>query len=210
MNRRFVLSIVTAVIPFAAVVVGLFVAHSAWAAILLYHAGILIVLFTGGRRRVVLKAAKGWCTAAGVAGAVTGACAGIALYVLWPYIDATNGGLRFLLSRFGLTGFSWIVFAVYYATVHPLLEELHWRGNDLATGRGPSWMDAAFAGYHVLVLQYFIGPFWIGVSFLVLFLVSWLWRTLAGRFGGLAVPLLSHAVADASIIIAANQIARGG
>ncbi len=209
MNRRFVLSIVVAVIPFAAVVAGLFAAHSAWAAILLYHAGIVAILFTGGRRRVFLKVVKGWCVVAGVAGAVTGACAGITLYVLWPYIDATNGGLRFLLSQFGLAGSSWIAFAVYYATVHPLLEELHWRGNDLTTGPGPSWMDAAFAGYHVLVLQYFIGPLWIAVSFVVLFLVSWLWRMLAGRFGGIAVPLLSHAVADASIIIAANQIARG-
>jgi membrane protease YdiL (CAAX protease family) len=210
MNRRTTLPIVIAVIPFAAVALGLFAAHSAWAAIFLYHAGILVVLFTGGRRRVILKVARGWCAVAAVAGAVTGACAGIAIYVLWPYIDATDGGLGFLLSQFGLAGRSWIVFAVYYATVHPLLEELLWRGNDLSTGPGPSWLDAAFAGYHMLVLQYFIGPFWIAVSFVVLFLVSWLWRILARRFGGIAVPLLSHAVADASIIIAANQIARGG
>jgi hypothetical protein len=210
MNRQIVLSTAVAVIPFAAVATGLFAAHSAWAAILLYHAGILAVLCTGGRRRVFLKAFKGWCTAAGVAGAVTGAFAGIVIYVLWPYIETSNGGLRFMLSRFGLTGSSWIAFAVYYATVHPLLEEMQWRGNDLSRGPGSSWLDAAFAGYHVLVLQYFISPLWIAVSFLVLFLISWLWRTLAGRFDGLAVPLLSHTVADASIIIAANQIARGG
>lgn len=210
MKHRGRLSIVIAVIPIAAVALGLFAARSAWAAIFLYHAGIVVVLFTGDWKQVIRRVGRGWCAVGAVAGAVTGACAGVAIYVLWPYIDATNGGLRLLLAQFGLAGQSWVVFAVYYATVHPFLEELHWRGHDPSAGAGPSWLDAAFAGYHVLVLQFFIGPFWVAVSFVVLFLVSWLWRIVTRRFGGLAVPLVSHAAADASIIIAANQIVRGG
>jgi membrane protease YdiL (CAAX protease family) len=41
-------------------------------------------------------------------------------------------------------------------------------------------------------------------------LASWLWRLAARRFGGLGVPLASHAVADAAIATAATIIAFGG
>jgi hypothetical protein len=201
----FIRPIIRAAIPYAAVAAGLFFARSAWTAILLYHAGIVVLLAADRPRERIGETGRGLCVVAAAAGVVVGGCAGILLWSLWPYINSTTDGLGAVLSRFGLSGASWAVFAVYYATVHPFLEELHWRV-DAPAGSVPSWWDAGFAGYHVLVLHYFITPLWIGVAFVVLLLTSWLWRLAARRFGGLAVPLLSHAAADASIVLAASFI----
>jgi membrane protease YdiL (CAAX protease family) len=198
--------ILAAAVPYAAVAIGLYAARSAWATILLYHVGIVLVLAATDWRRRLGLARSGWrggVAALTAAGAVGG---GVALYVLWPYIDATPQGLGRALSDFGLTGAGWLTFAIYYSTVHPFLEELFWRG-DRAEGSGaPNWRDAAFAGYHVPVLRFFIGPAWIVISFVVLLLAAWLWRLAARRFGGLGVPLLSHAIADVSIITAATLL----
>ena len=40
---------------------------------------------------------------------------------------------------------------MYYATVHPVLEEIFWRGYLSRAHRSPVVTDVAFAGYHVVV-----------------------------------------------------------
>jgi hypothetical protein len=202
--------IIAAAAVYAAVALGLYVARSGWVAILLYHAVMVLALLGSGQREPFRRVLTGWKTAALVPAMLTTAVVGPAFYVLWPYIDATPNGLHAELREFGLGGVSWIAFAVYYATIHPLLEELFWRGRPGGSRITPDWRDVAFAGYHVLVLRLFIGPVWIGLSFVVLVLTSWLWRLATRRFGGLGVALTSHAVADASIVVAATFIARAG
>jgi len=208
--RPRVTAILCAGIPYAAVAVGLYAVQSAWAAILLYHAGVVVVLTSRGWRRPMSIASRGWHFGAAAAAVPVAALAGAALYVLWPIIDATPHGLGARLSEFGLGGFSWVGFAVYYSTIHPVLEEFFWRGSPRSGGVRPDWRDAAFAGYHVPVLVFFVGPVWVALSFIVLAAASWLWRVAARRFDGLGVPLVSHAVADASIVVAATLICRGG
>ena len=199
-----------AVVPYAAVGAGLYALGSAWAAILLYHLGIVIVLSITGWRSPVLRAQSGWRWIALPASAAA-ALAGAGLYLLWPYIDATGAGLDARLREFGLGGASWLLFAGYYSTVHPVLEELFWRGGRAGARRPvPDWRDVAFAGYHVPVLWFFVGPVWVALSFVVLAAASWLWRLADYRFGGLGVPLVSHAAADLSIMVAATLIARHG
>ncbi len=65
----------------------------------------------------------------------------------------------------------------------------------------------AFAGYHVLVLVHFIRLPWAVASACVLALVAWAWRQVAMRRGGLAVPLVSHALAGLSLIAGACVLA---
>jgi hypothetical protein len=203
-------NVLAAAVPFVSVAMGLYAAGSAWLAILLYHAGVVVVLTLEGWRDPLRRARGGWRVGIAAAAAVACAAAGPALYLLWPYLDATPGGLQARLADFGFCRRSWIVFAVYYATVHPFLEELFWRGRGRVDTIGPNWQDAAFAGYHMLVLPYFIGPAWVGVCFGVLLLASWMWRVAARRFGGLGVPLFSHAVADVAVVSAATLIAFRG
>jgi hypothetical protein len=201
-------SIVAAAVPYAAVAAGLYAAGSAWAAIILYHIGVVVVLSVTGWREPLRRAASGWHPGAAAGLAAVTALAGAALYVLWPFVDATPDGLGPRLAEFGLDGWSWALFAVYYSTIHPVMEELFWRGHRGGGGGASLWRDAAFAGYHVPVLWFFIGPGWIALTFVILAAASFAWRLAAGRFGGLGVPLVSHAAADISIVLAATIISR--
>jgi hypothetical protein len=205
------LSCIVAAIPYAAVLVGLYGLRSAWAAILLYHVGIFVALCVGGWRQALLRAANGWRRRIAVLLVAATSLGGVALYLLWPYVDATPAGLAQRLEEFGLGGgWSWGAFAVYYSTVHPFLEELFWRGGRPAGGPAFLWRDAAFAGYHVPVLWFFIDPLWIAVTFVILTAASLTWRISAHRLGGLGVPLVSHAAADVSIVAAVSFIIRAG
>ena len=208
--RAGVSSIIAAAVPYAAVAVGLYAARSAWAAILLYHLGIVAALSISGWREPLRMTASGWRPGTAAAYAAVTALAGAALYLLWPHVDATPAGLEGRLLEFGLGGSSWVLFAAYYSTVHPFLEELIWRGNPGGDGKAPLWRDAAFAGYHVPVLWFFIDPAWIVAVFAVLTAASWVWRWTSRRFAGLGVALVSHAAADISIVVAATFISRAG
>jgi membrane protease YdiL (CAAX protease family) len=208
--RPRITSIIAAAVPYAAVVIGLYAVRNGWAAILLYHLGIVLVLIGNRSLTPLRRILTGWRSPVLILAMLAAAVAGPALYFLWSYMDATPSGLQSRLQEFGFDGASWIAFAVYYATIHSFLEELFWRGSARGGALTPGWWDAAFAGYHVLVLWFFIGPIWVGLCFVVLLLTSWLWRLATRRFGGLGVALASHAFADASIVVAATLIARAG
>jgi membrane protease YdiL (CAAX protease family) len=199
-------NIARAAVPSVAVAVGLYAATSAWAAILLYHAVISVMLTISGWGEPMRLLRSGWRGWGVWLGAVAGVLAGVMIYALWPCIDATPAGLSGAVERYGLHGRSWIVFAIYYSTVHPLLEELFWRGGFMSRSRYPSWRDGAFAAYHVIVVRLFVGPVWVAAIFAVLLVSAWLWRVAVLRFGGLGVPLASHVVADAGIVVAVTLL----
>ena len=71
-------------------------------------------------------------------------------------------------------------------------------------------VDAVFAGYHIPVLVLFVTPAWTILSFIILASIAWVWRVTVVRYGGLVMPVFTHAVADASImwavwVIIANE-----
>ncbi len=112
------------------------------------------------------------------------------------------------LTSFHLSGLSWWAFAAYYVTVHPVLEEIYWRGYLRGAHRSPVAVDIAFAGYHVLVLCIFVKLPWVLVSFGVLLFAAWSWRQLAARYSGLGVAIASHAAADLSIVAVVEYLIR--
>ena len=138
------------------------------------------------------------------------ACAGPAFLVLWDIVAQEPGSLRSALSGYGLAGRSWWVFVIYYATVHPVLEECYWRGYLASDSPRPAAIDLTFAGYHALVLPHFIRAPWVVLACGVLFLTAWGWRRLAQKCGGLGIPIVSHAAADLSLVFAVELIARRG
>lgn len=208
--RHTLKSITVAAIPYAAVVIGLYILHNAWAAILLYHVGIIVVMATGGGGELLKSARSGWRPAVAAWVCAGTAMGGVFLWVLWPYVRLPGPGLDAALAEFGLSGISWIIFMVYYSTVHPFAEELIWRGSLAVKSKGPSWLDVAFGGYHFLVLLFFIKVPWVLATALLLSIAAWGWRYAAMRYGGLSIALVSHAVADLSIVIAAHMIKTGG
>lgn len=194
-------------IPYVAVGLGLWVWQSAWAASLLYHLGAGAFVLGSGRWRQLRWSGSRPPPAVAAAVAAVGAGVGPVVFVMWSTVQRTGVDMSAELAEIGLVGAAWALFIVYYATVNPLVEELFWRGSLGSSSVRFEAYDFWFAGYHVLVLVRFMDWPWIAVSSGALLIAGWAWRQLAARFHGLAVPVLSHAVADASLISAVFVIA---
>jgi len=185
-------------LPYAAVLLGLYVLRSAWASVLVYHAGMIIAL--AARRRDWSTWFRGWHTGWAIALALMGALAGEAFCLLWPVLGLE--GLKFEVARLGLSGPGFVFFLWYFAVAGSWLEEAYWRGLLFSESRGPVLNDVFFAGYHVLVLRLFLDWPWVVVSAIALTITAWIWRQVARRCGGMLVPGLSHLTADVGIVLA--------
>jgi len=86
----------------------------------------------------------------------------------------------------------------YFGLVHPFFEQLHWGP---LRDRTPL-AHPLFAGYHVLVLSSILTAFWLVVCLACLVAASVLWQFMAARAKSLAIPVLSHILADLSVIVA--------
>lgn len=196
------------VIPYGAVLLGLFVFQSAWASIVLYHLGIVLVLWLTGSWSLGQSIKTRYDVIMLIIMIVISFTAGVFIYWLWPLLRLAELQLATELSNLGLNGLPWLIFIVYYFMVNPILEELFWRGYLGSPSLSVVPNDIWFAGYHVLVLLSFVQGWGIIISFLVLVATAWLWRQLARRHQGLIIPIASHAAADASIIGAVYLLAR--
>jgi hypothetical protein len=183
--------------PYLSVLVFWVWLHSAWLAILGYHAQILLWLWRehpriGGRPGARLLAL-----------ALLFILAGPVVYVLLPQIASVQVGEW--MRRHGLSGVALLAILPYFGLVHPHLEELHWSP---LRKRSP-WAHASFAGYHVIVLSSLMPPVWLAAVFVVLICASWSWQLIESASGGLTVPIVAHILADAGIAIAALALASG-
>jgi membrane protease YdiL (CAAX protease family) len=170
--------------------------------ILIYHLGIVLFLGSKGLWNSCRSIRLGWSIGTGVAVCLLAAGCGPLLLLLWGILARQPDTLSITITDLGLAGSSWWIFAIYYVAVHPALEEVFWRDHLLRDGRGLSFFDFAFSGYHLLVLPLFVRLHWALICFVVLTLVAWLWRSIAIRSRGLAIPVVSHAVANLSTIAA--------
>ena len=195
-------------LPYAAVLLGLYLLRNAWATILLYHVGIVTLLWLSGREGLLKAVRQGWSVPAVVVTGIMFAAGGLLLVLLWGTISREHADLAGTLTSLHLSGLYWWVFVAYFVTVHPLLEEIFWRGYLPRAHRSPVVTDVAFAGYHALVLCIFIKLPWVLVSFGVLLCASWSWRQLVARYAGLGVAIASHAAADLSVIAVAEYLIR--
>lgn len=202
------LSYLAIALPYAAVILGLHVLQNAWATILLYHVGMVTLLRLGGQEGLLRAVRQGWSAPAAVVIGIVFATGGLLLVLLWGTMSREHVDLAETLTSLRLSGLYWWVFAAYYVTVHPVLEEIFWRGYLPRAHRFPVVPDVAFAGYHVLVLCIFIKLPWVLVSFGVLWFASWSWRQLVARYSGLGVAIASHAAADLSVIAVAEYLVR--
>lgn len=198
MTRR--VRVLGSLLPYVAVATGLGAFRSAWLAMALYHAGILAVAVSGSRGRIG-GLLRGWSAAPAVFAVGFGASGAVLLGILWPY--AVRDGFAARLLEIGLYGDSFVAFACYHAFVNPWLEEWYWRGWLGSVARGPILRDAAFAGYHLIVLARFLDWPWAAASFVALTVAAWVWRRLAARCGGLLVPVLSHVAGGGGAMVAA-------
>ncbi len=189
-------------IPYVAVALGLYVLHSAWAALGLYHAGILACLLFVSEPKSDpgrLSVHRVWIVLAAGLFAV----GGVAIYVLWPYLSHGTS-ITDRLAAFWVTKHTWPLLAVYFCIVNSTLEEFFWRGRLMSHSLRPVACDFLFAGYHAFVILAFAEPIWTIPVFIAVAFAGWLWRMLRVSTGGLAVPIITHIIADVSIAVAVH------
>lgn len=191
-------------LAYAAIGIGLFLFKSGWLAIGLYHAGMMLYL-VHRKRRIPPRLLWTGRRTAWFGLLPVGALGGVAVVLLWPAVGL-SADLNSLLSRYGLSGWKWTAFMVYFVLFHPVLEELFWRGGLQHPSKVLRIEDAAFAGYHVFTMLCFVRWPWALMSFFLLTGAAWAWRQSVRRTGGLFVAASSHVIADAAIVQAACAI----
>jgi membrane protease YdiL (CAAX protease family) len=196
------INLISAWIPYVAVLIGIYVFRSAWLAILLYHAGVAVFLFIRKPAGFWIRMRTGFKTPWLIPGLIVCALAMPAVYFLWPWFAISENILPQWMAYYGLSGWAWLLLIPYFSIVHPILEEALWR--EIAPDRF-TWIcrqDLLFAGYHVLVLLQLMKSPWLVLVFIVLAGSSIFWRWSAQHFGGYGLSILTHAMADAAVVTA--------
>jgi membrane protease YdiL (CAAX protease family) len=188
-------------IPYAGVFIGLNLIGNGWAAILLYHAGIVATLIIRKARfRFSLLYPKR--VPVTLLSCVPFACTGLFIWLLWPYAVIHGVHLPAILKGFGLEGGALMAFLIYYVTFNPVLEELFWRGiEDDSKARYTN--DLFYAGYHAIILYHVVQPGYVIGAVVVLTLAGIFWRYMTMRHQNHFFAIVTHAVADLSIGIVA-------
>jgi len=195
------MKLLAAFVPYVAVGVGMYVFHSAWLAVLLYHLGVISFLLCRKPAGLGRRMWAGMKSPLVIPGMLACALAGPVVYFMWPSFAVLDPTLPEWLASYGLTGFAWLLLIPYFSLVHPVFEEVHWRGISMGRVTGICWQDLLFAGYHVLVLFQVIYWPWLFLVFGILAGSSVFWRWAADRFGGYGLPILTHAAADAAVVM---------
>ncbi|MDF7798111.1 hypothetical protein P4C99_01455 [Pontiellaceae bacterium B1224] len=195
------MKLLAALVPYIAVLLGMTLLRSAWITILLYHAGILLFLFLRLPSNLWKTVWGGMRTPLLIPSVIICAMAAPVVYFMWPIFQSPYTRLTVWLSFYGLTGLAWLLMIPYFSIIHPVLEEIHWRGIAPDHFVPLCWQDFMFAGYHVLVLHELIFRPWLLLIFGVLVASSVFWRWTADKFGGYGLPVLTHAAADAGVMI---------
>lgn len=195
------LCLVAPVVPYAAVLVGLYALGNAWVAVIGYHLGIACVITAAGSWRRARDLLRGWSVRATLALVPVFLAAGVAIYLAWPVARLEQVDPATALAELGLDRGALWLFA-WYSLINPWLEELYWRGFLYRETRRPAACDLLFGGYHVLVLLLLVEwPFAV-LAGVALAAAGWVWRLLVRRYDGLLVPVLTHLAADVAIVTA--------
>lgn len=188
-------------IPYAAVLIGMYGLGSALVAIMAYHAGMVGAMLLCSRRETVeppLKVHPLFYTAIPVY-----ASGGLILFLAWPYVIPQQPTYC-KLSAYGINYHIWPLFAVYFCLVNATVEELFWRWYHRDDSPGLIMNDFLFGGYHMLVIAAFTSVIWTIPVLAVTVFAGWLWRLLRRYSAGMGLPIFTHIVADLGIIVAVH------
>ena len=184
-------TILKLIAPYLAVGVFWSVFSNGWLAILAYHLQIILwarrplpSMTLPGTRQILLFA-------------LPFLAAGPLFYFLLPRV--TCGDISLWLTDHRLSGLSLTLMIPYFGLVHPYLEQIHWAELRQETPMAHLF----FAGYHIPVLYSLLTTPWLIVSFVLLTVTSYSWQQIRRISGSSALPVISHALSDLGIIMAA-------
>jgi membrane protease YdiL (CAAX protease family) len=189
-------------IPYIAILFGLFVFKNALIAVSIYYVGIIIFSSITGGTSFIKSIFSGWDIRIAVFAVIMGGLSGVVVYTAWNMSALEGISLKAVFAEYGLEGTRICVFAGLAILVNPVIEEVFWRGLLGVKDRRISWLDAAFAGYHVPALLLVIKPLMVALAFIVLCIAGWGLRLIRNKLDDLLVPYLVHLAADMSIVAA--------
>jgi membrane protease YdiL (CAAX protease family) len=204
MRRENYLSTWWGLLPHLALVIGLYILHSAWWALGLEGIILLVGLWIAFRRG--FRPQAGTFAGRHLLLLVVHLLAGPVLLLLWQ--DQDPEVLRALLASIRVNRQTMWVAVLLHCTGVPLLEELFWRGALFKKGVGLYKPDILFALYHILILVLFLPFFLRLLSLVVLTGTAWLWRQEVERSNGVLPAILFHAAADLSLLFAVSILVR--
>ena len=192
-------------LAYLAVGIGLFIFHSAWGALLGFHAAIIVslliaqpdipikILLTSSNFKWILLSVL-FCGSSGVV-----------LYFLWGIFGFAND-LAEQVRTLGLNTSNWILFIAYFSLINPFVEEYFWRGYLGSKTKSLHSSDLIFAGFHGLVLVNKVQTGSIIFGLCMLVLAGWFWRQIYREDNGLFAPVLGHMAADFTVLIAVYKM----
>ena len=187
------------ILPYLAVFLGMITLRSAWSALIGFHLTLLPLLVTHRQTispRFHAPVSKGILLPV----AVDGLFAGLGLWLIWSFAGLP-ADFPARVAALGLSGPIWLPFIVYFTLVNPWLEEAYWREVLTSPSSYLAPIDFLFAGYHLIILSLFVSPVWMVFAFAILSVASWSWRQVSRYTGSLMPAVLSHMLADFSILM---------
>lgn len=186
---------------YLAVGLGLFVFHSAWGALVGFHAAIVLSLLLARPQLPVSILLKNTHPKWLLLSLLLCGSSGITLYFTWDQFDVAPD-IASQIEALGLTSSTWIPFIAYFAMVNPFMEEYFWRGYLGSRTKSLHISDVLYSGFHGLILigKVQSGSIFFALSLLVL--AGWFWRQLYREEEGLLAPVLGHMAADFTILLA--------
>jgi hypothetical protein len=192
--------IISPLVPYLTISLGLFVFHNVWIAVVGYHLGAIIVVVLTRSYLSPSHLFRSNNIKTPIISALICGCGGILLYVLWPFL-VIQSELNSYLQSIGFTEKMWPFLLVYLICLNPLIEEYYWRGSLGSDKKRIILNDILFAGYHILILAGIIGVIWSILAFLILIFAAWFWRQINRLSLGLLPSIASHFMADTSIML---------
>lgn len=187
-------------LAYLAVGIGLFIFHSAWGALLGFHAAIIVSVVIAKPKipiSILLRSNNSkWI----ILSVLLCGSSGVTLYLLWDHFGVAHD-ISAQLEALGLNSLTWPSFIAYFALVNPFVEEYFWRGYLGNPTRGLHSSDFLYAGFHGLILIGKVQAGSILVALVTLVLAGWFWRQIARQDIGLLAPVLGHMAADFTILI---------
>lgn len=186
-------------LPYLAVFLGMIFWHSAWGALLGFHLALLPVLLPN-RRTISPRFFSSVSLKLLLPALLVGLLAGPSLWLLWP-LAGLPADFSARVAALGLTGIVWLPFILYFTLVNPWLEEAYWRQVLTSASKFPALVDFLFAGYHLIILGLFVSLPWLCFTFIILTLAGWFWRQVSRYTDSLLPAVVSHLLADFSILL---------
>lgn len=188
-------------LPYLAVGVGLYLFSNALLTVLFYFLPMLIIVLVKKDGNILKMIFSGWKWKEGIILTIISGVSGVFLYFIWSFIQKSGIDTSEILEKFHINSWTIIFFAIYLVFINPFIEEIFWRYLLDTDSKYNYIIDAFFAGYHLLILAFFVNIIGLILAFISLFSMAIIWRELKSKYNGLLIPIVSHTIADISVMI---------